>query len=155
VLALGLMLLSAGVAVATAPGTWTLTSRMTTARVAHTATLLTTGQVLVAGGSTSPLTELYDPASGTWRPTGSLNAARRGHTATLLSNGQVLIAAGADRSGNRLASAELYDPVTGAWSPTGSLNQARHRHTATPTVPHASVATSRLAAEQPPSGGRP
>ena len=33
-----------------APGTWSLTDSMNTARYSHTATLLPNGQVLVAGG---------------------------------------------------------------------------------------------------------
>src|ERR1700732_4375375 len=48
--------------------TWTPTGSMTTARTGHTATLLTNGEVLVAGGgnATGSLTstELYNPATG-------------------------------------------------------------------------------------------
>src|SRR6266446_5765616 len=80
-------------------GTWEATGRMATVRIAHTATLLPNGQVLVAGGNGSIGTlasaELYDPASGLWRETGSMATARYSHTATLLPNGQVLVAGGA------------------------------------------------------------
>ena len=84
---------------ARASGTWTLTGSLNTARIAHTATLLPNGMVLVAGGFDNAgnalhSAELYDPASGTWTVTGSLNTARDYHTATLLSNGMVLVAAG-------------------------------------------------------------
>ena len=104
---------------------------MNSARERHTATLLTNGKVLVAGGrpdimSATNGAELYDPASRTWTTTGSLNAARQLHTATLLPNGQVLVA-----GGFMLASAELYDPATGSWATTGSMSTVRYNHTAT------------------------
>ena len=91
---------------------------MSTARDAHTATLLPNGKVLVAGGynSTSGYlssAELYDPASGTWTATGSLSTARGYHTATLLPNGKVLVAGGYNSTSGYLSSAELYDPATG------------------------------------------
>jgi hypothetical protein len=67
-------------------------------RSAHTASVLTNGLVLVAGGygSSGDLNkaELYDPSTGTWINTGSLYNQRRAHTATLLTNGNVLIAGG-------------------------------------------------------------
>src|SRR6266540_1834488 len=48
--------------------TWTLTGDLNTARFLHTATVLPSGMVLVAGGldntfNATPSTELYDPAS--------------------------------------------------------------------------------------------
>jgi len=87
---------------------WSATGTLNSARDAHTATLLSDGTVLVAGGQDSGLSpsissELYDPASGTWSVTASLNIARQQHTATLLPNGTVLAAGGFD--GSALASA--------------------------------------------------
>src|SRR5262245_19083194 len=86
-------------ATTTQPGTWTATGSMSVARQAYfTATLLTNGKVLVAGGSdgTAALSsaELYDSSTGTWTPTASMNTARLGHTATLLPDGKVLVAGG-------------------------------------------------------------
>ncbi|MCE1229623.1 MAG: putative Ig domain-containing protein [Firmicutes bacterium] len=79
----------------------------------HTATLLPTGKVLVAGGvgvgSPAPIlasTELYDPVSGTSSLSGPLGTQRESHSATLLSNGKVLLAGG--MGFGYLASAELY-----------------------------------------------
>jgi hypothetical protein len=111
-------------------------------KYAHTATLLSTGEVLLAGGfsngfecdgSFSNVTaELYDPAAGSFNRAGNMAAARGGHTATLLMNGKVLVAGGADQDpGTGSASAELYDPSTGAFTQTGSMAVARFRHTAT------------------------
>lgn len=107
---------------------------LATARQLHTATLLESGQVLVAGGEDgdgNPLdsTELYDPDTNTWIATGSLAQAREEHTATLLSSGKVLVAGGEGPS--PLASAELFDPATRQWTATGSMAEARAGHTAT------------------------
>lgn len=99
---------------AATPFQWEYTGSLKTARLRHTATLLSDGKVLVAGGGVphGSLTsaELYDPATGTWSTTGSLNDGRGDHTATLLPNGMVLVAGGGRRGGVPLASAELYDP---------------------------------------------
>ena len=111
------------------------TGSLGTARQLHTATLLNSGMVLIAGGldsggNVSASAELYNPATGTFSATGSLNTARRSHTATLLNSGMVLIAGG-EGSSSALASAELYDPATGIFITTGSLSSAREIHTAT------------------------
>ena len=135
-IALPLLLLAAGPLLvqpcAAQSGTWTETGSLVTARGEHTATLLTNGKVLVAGGYNAGYlasAELYDPVTGTWTVTGNLADARVGHTATLLTNGQVLVAAG--YSGAGIASAELYDPTSGTWTETGSLANAPWSHTAT------------------------
>jgi autotransporter-associated beta strand protein len=108
-------------------GTWSATDSLEDARIGHTATLLSDGKVLVAGGDALGTAELYDPAAGHWTPTGSLITARGGHTATLLLDGKVLVTAG-DATG---VSAELYDPATGVWTATGSMATVRSGHTAT------------------------
>ena len=136
-IAFPLVLLGAGLALiqpcAGQSGTWTATGSLNAARYDHTATLLPTGKVLVAGGyNGSPLAsaELYDPPTGTWTVTESLATARSEHTATLLPNGKVLVAGGTNTDSN-LASAELYDPASGTWTATGSLGTGRQSPTAT------------------------
>ena len=86
---------------------------MATGRMLHTATLLTSGKVLVAGGGFGVTflasAELFDPAKGAWTATGSLATGRYAHTATLLPNGKVLVAGGFGGTAPYvLASAELY-----------------------------------------------
>ncbi|MFL5346513.1 MAG: kelch repeat-containing protein [Hyalangium sp.] len=107
---------------------------MKQARVAHSATLLPNGKVLVAGGgdTTGPIasTELYDPATNTWSVSPPLTQARSFHTATLLPNGKVLVVGGVGAT-SALASTELYDPDTNTWSVSAPLTQARQYHTAT------------------------
>ncbi|MCP3935167.1 MAG: hypothetical protein GY708_07320, partial [Actinomycetia bacterium] len=118
-------------------GTWTETGTLTGSRGFHTATLLPSGKVLIAGGENgnSPLNiaDLYDPATGTFEPTGALNHARSEHTATLLPSGKVLVVGGQGTSGSNvsLASVEIYDPETGEWAEGPSLDQGRRAHTAT------------------------
>ena len=107
-----------------------------TARGSQTATLLTNGKLLVAGGQTnggfsSAAAELYDPATGIWTSAGSMNAERAHHTATILPNGKILVAGGNSSANGPLASAELYDPVTGTWTLTGTMISRRSSHTAT------------------------
>src|SRR6266478_2389514 len=71
---------------------FTNTGSLNIPREFHTATLLSNGKVLVAGGRNNLVllssTELYDPATGAWSNTGSLVTARLEHTATLLTNGR-------------------------------------------------------------------
>jgi N-acetylneuraminic acid mutarotase len=122
---------------AAAPGEWQLTGSLAAEREHHTATLLPSGVVLVAGGFDAfPVfelssAELYNPATGQWTRTGSLHHARYVHSATLLSNGKVLVAGGIGDGSEYLASAELYDPASEGWTTTGSLAFARGQHTAT------------------------
>ncbi len=120
---------------AAASGTWTPTGSLPMPLDRHTATLLPSGKVLVAGGSASAGTqataEIYDAQSGIWNATGSMTTSRTGHTATLLPSGKVLVAAGLGTIfSTLLASAELYDPLTATWVNTGSLAMARLSHTA-------------------------
>ena len=115
---------------------WVTTGNLVTARYNHTATLLSSGKVLVAGGQGSSgilsSAELYDPATGRWSSTGSFTEYlfRVNHTATLLPNGKVLVAGGNSES-FLTENAELYDPATGSWSISGRLNFRREKHTAT------------------------
>jgi len=113
-----------------ASGTWMATGDLGTARYEHTATLLPSGKVLVAGGYPGIVSaELYDPASGTWMPTGTLGTRRFGHRATLLPSGKVLVTGG--QSAHSFRSAELYDPAIGRWTATGDLGTGRSHHAAT------------------------
>jgi hypothetical protein len=93
------------------PGTFSTTGTMQTVATG-TATLLSDGTVLMAGGqdpttgTAVTLAELYDPNTGTFLGTGGLLTPRLAHTATLLKDGTVLVTGGVN--GPILASAELY-----------------------------------------------
>jgi hypothetical protein len=102
------------------------------ARIAHTATLLDDGRVLVAGGyagGVSSGAELFDPKAGVFAETGSLGTARCKHTAGLLPDGRVLIAGGSDSRGwnGNLSSAEIFDPHTGRFTAASPLNESRFK----------------------------
>jgi hypothetical protein len=122
-------------------GTFTATGNITTARYAHTATLLPNGKVLIAGGASNvnvgsgnsalASAELLDPSTGTFAATHDMTTARQSHTATLLNNGKVLIAGGTPNGNSPLASAELYDPSTGIFAAAVDMTKARAYHTAT------------------------
>jgi hypothetical protein len=113
------------------------TGNLVTGRFGPTATLLTNGTVLLAGGrdsTSSDLTsaELYNSATGTFTATGSLSTSRSFHTATLLNNGLVLLAGGESNTGNDADKpGALYNPATGTFAVTGSLNSSHVFHTAT------------------------
>jgi hypothetical protein len=102
------------------------------ARVAHTATLLRDGRVLIVGGrgdALNAIAEIYDPRTKHFADTGRLTTARYKHTAGLLPDGRVLVAGGSDErewSGN-LTSAEIYDPKTGKFGVASSLHDSRFK----------------------------
>ena len=115
-------------------GKWIVTGSMSVGRTGFSATLLSNGQVLVAGGSDYQIrcyatAELYNPATGQWTLTGSMSQPRCLQSATLLPNGNVLVSGGVnslyDYSRPTVSGAEIYNPNTGTWTPTGSLNTSR------------------------------
>ncbi|HQR36527.1 MAG TPA: kelch repeat-containing protein [Blastocatellia bacterium] len=99
-------------------GAWVHATSMNVARNQHSATLLSDGRILVAGGRTALFqglksSEIYDPATDRWTPTGDLNEARFSHAAVLLKDGRVLLVG--------RQSAEVFNPATGKWSQTGPM----------------------------------
>ena len=121
-----------------ATGRWTAIGSMANPHAAHTATVLSNGNVLVAGGQNygqgsilgvgiTAAADLYDPASGTWTSVGTMTTQRDYAAAALLSDGRVLVAGG--NSGgccSGLSTAEIFDPTTLAWTGVQSMTTGRN-----------------------------
>ena len=112
----------------------------------HTATLLTDGRVLIAGGRSNNCSanceifslntaEIFDPSTGTFSPTGSLNIGRFGHSATLLPDGRVMALGGTTTEdigpSQQVQTAEVYDPATGKFHFLGYTALGRGLHALT------------------------
>lgn len=124
-----------------APTAWTSGGALSHGRLGHTATRLSSGDVLVVGGEeyaapTLAGVELFSASTGQWSSVASLPAARANHTATLLQDGRVLVVGGGRStgelfpSGNVTAATALFDPTTRTWAPAGDLATARSHHAA-------------------------
>src|SRR5262249_16864410 len=89
-------------------------------RTEHTATLLTNGDVILAGGvGADTLIERVSFTNGqsVVSPAGNLSVPRKGHLATLLPSGEILLAGGAEASA---AFAEKFNPDTGLSIPVSA-----------------------------------
>ncbi|HSY17924.1 MAG TPA: choice-of-anchor tandem repeat GloVer-containing protein [Candidatus Acidoferrales bacterium] len=115
--------------------TWSTDQPLDAARWRHTATLLTNGTVLIAGGiilntngdfANTNSAEIYDPSAGGSADTGFMQDFRDTFRATLLTNGQVLVCGGGGD-----ATSELYDPGSATWINLATMNNERQYHTAT------------------------
>jgi hypothetical protein len=122
---------------------FTSIGNLSSARLAHTATLLPNGKVLIAGGgSGSDLydglfvvegAELFDPVTGSSTSAGVVS--RDFHSATLLLDGNVLLAGGETGYSGGFPivtnTAEVEKETSGLFEPTGSLAAARESHAET------------------------
>ncbi|WNG23646.1 hypothetical protein F0U62_06090 [Cystobacter fuscus] len=113
-----------------AVGSWSLTGELTSARSGHTATLLSSGRVLVVSGTTA---EVFNPYTNVSVATGAPTWARTQHTATRLESGNVLVAGGWIGKFPLYwrHTAEVYDKAKGTWSSGDSMSVPRGNHTAT------------------------
>jgi hypothetical protein len=128
---------------------WQSTPNMANGHWNATASLLPSGQVLVAGGvifysagpsggyimSSVPSADLYNPATGTWSSAANMTTGRSSAAAVVLGNGTVLETGGygpiGSNNGQVQSSAEIYNPTANTWTATGSMVVARAFHTAT------------------------
>ena len=119
-----------------ATGAFTPTGNMLVPRLAHQATLLKDGRVLVTGGqgnerANHASAEFYDPATGVFTPAATMTERRADHTATLLADGRVLLTGGGRQMQTDVcASAEVYDPRKNHFTPVGNMSVVRYKHSA-------------------------
>jgi hypothetical protein len=110
----------------------------------HAMTLLSTGRVLLAGGTCRLCTGgdkgawLYSALTSSWTSTGPMTFGRESHVIAPLSGGRALVAGGfalldpSDDATLNGASAEVFDPSTGLWTRVADMHTSRIRgHSAT------------------------
>ena len=134
--AVGTAAFRAVVSAASPAGSISAGALMLEPRSGHTATLLLSGKVLIAGGMRRNQdfyrsAELYDPATGKFQGTGAMSIGRVGQIAVLLRSGKVLIAGGWTGGSSTTDSAELYDPEDGKFTVIGRMTTRRARPSAT------------------------
>jgi N-acetylneuraminic acid mutarotase len=118
------------------------TNSMSFARGTHTATLLTDGRLLIAGGddgsgrleAITDTVELYDPSTGRWEPAEIMGRQRTQHAALPLNDGRILLVGGAgvlqakideQRMDQPLVETDVFDPASGSWSYAGEISTPR------------------------------
>jgi N-acetylneuraminic acid mutarotase len=120
-------------------GAWAPIPNLHDGHVAHTATLLNDGRVLIAGGArvdgvARASCELFDPKSNRWVRAADMVHARAGHTATLLADGTVLVTGGQTGlslfDDQVLVSAEIYHPASNSWTAVAPMHARRRLHDA-------------------------
>jgi hypothetical protein len=115
-------------------------SPMSAPRAAHSATLLRSGEVLIAGGcaidgcerdARGAETELFDPATGRFRAGPRLQRPRVGHAAFRLPDGRVVIAGGWQGT-DPTAGTEIYDPARDSIAAGPAMTAPRGGFTVSP-----------------------
>jgi Bacterial Ig domain/Kelch motif len=108
-----------------------------------TATLLTDGEVLLAGrgnfvsmgpnDSILTTAQLYDPSDSSLASTGPMLEGVNSAASVRLPDGRVLLVGGRiyNQDATPTANAEIYDPTSGTFSFTGTMTTPRYNHTAT------------------------
>jgi N-acetylneuraminic acid mutarotase len=118
-------------------GAWVPAPNLHDGHVAHTATLLKDGRVLIAGGTdghgvATAGCELFDPKANRWIRAGNMISARAAHAATLLADGNVLVTGGQTGLSifpiQVLASAEIYHPATNSWTAVAAMHAPRRMY---------------------------
>ncbi|HUP70594.1 MAG TPA: kelch repeat-containing protein [Acidimicrobiales bacterium] len=122
---------------------WAAVQRLPEARSGHTASLLPSGEVLVAGGAPTNATYRFDPdaTSSAWEPTG-FTVLRHNenspylHAAASLADGRVLVVGGVTPTASFTppAAVEVYDPASVVARPSVLSVEPRVASTGTPST---------------------
>lgn len=129
-------------------GRWAAAGRLTDARLLHSATVMTDGAVVYAGGVADPAVMRLDGwavqrsverwQAGEVQPLPPLLSARAGHTATALPDGGLLVVGGFDAQARPMAAVERWQPAAQRWQALPSLGTPREGHAAV-TLPDGRV----------------
>ncbi|HHI80871.1 MAG TPA: hypothetical protein ENK02_12960 [Planctomycetes bacterium] len=113
---------------------------MSRERIAHTASLLPNGKILIAGGISlngffrlpgmTSRCEIFDPKTNRFSGASSLPFTTAAHSQIRLKSGRILVAGGARSSllitdAKPIKDAARFDPTTGRWTRVGSMAVAR------------------------------
>ncbi len=114
-------------------GSWTVTGALNAARDRPTATLLSSGKVLVAGGqgangASVTFAEIYDPATGMFAKLDAPPLSpRMAHAATALPDGSVFVTGGWDADAKETTATGLvFDALTATFAPLPQLPFTTH-----------------------------
>ena len=101
--------------------TWLESQSMNVGRWEHTATVLSSGDVLIVGGEDSDgklsSTELFKVDTRQWIVLDDLSYPRARHIAVVLSDNRILVAGGGNKT------AEVYDFQSNTWTDIGDISQ--------------------------------
>jgi Kelch motif len=113
-------------------GMFSVTGPPSFAHVAGVAVKMSSGKVLVAGGtdglmmpSVQSAAEVWDPTTGQFTTVMPMGAERGDAAGVLLASGLVLVVGGFDVSFVVTKSAEVYDPAMDKWTPVGDMTALR------------------------------
>ena len=91
-------------------GVFTPGPNLNSARSGHSATVLSDGRIVFAGGDAAGSVEIYDPAANAFTTlAANLSAPRALHGAALLNDGRILFAGGNAPDGTHVLSGEILD----------------------------------------------
>ncbi|PIP84174.1 MAG: hypothetical protein CO113_02600, partial [Elusimicrobia bacterium CG_4_9_14_3_um_filter_62_55] len=116
--------------------TWSTGKDLAHARSNHSATELSDGRLLVAGGNNGTdvvaVSEVFDPIADEWSNTNPMRLPRSHHSATLLPNATVLVAGGFTTAVSTGATkqAEIFYPDSRTWVETAPMSSSRSFHSA-------------------------
>jgi hypothetical protein len=105
---------------------WSTTASMQITRTNAVSGVLSSGKVIVAGGSdmngvSTNTTELYNPTTRSWANASAMAVSRVQHAGVLRANGQFMVIGGRTAIYRpAVSSTESYNPTTGYWSATAS-----------------------------------